>query len=190
MEKGSDRMNVSTQLICVIKCFWHRLADDRCGAAMVEFALAVPLFSVLFIGVVQGGMLLYDEIELANAANIGSRAFAVSRQASCTPTCATATPYTSTLSAIEKSGSLPLGASNVTLSVGSPASSCSTDTACLQDLNNAFNSTTQGSYFSAGGTTIVTVTYPCPEFLPLSWMPLTAVCSTGNLSVTMSQQVQ
>ena len=45
-------------------------------------------------------------------------------------------------------------------------------------------------------TTTVAVNYPCPQFLPLSWMPLTDVCKTdkystaGNLTVTMSQQVQ
>jgi Flp pilus assembly protein TadG len=195
-------MSVSISAILAIKAFWRRFADDRCGAAMVEFALAVPLFSVLFIGTVQGGMLLFDEIELANAANVGARAFAVSRQPSCNPTCAAATPATSTVNAIENSGSLTLGSSNITLSTGSPGVACfkpgdtpsaddgTATTGCLGALNSAFNSTTQGSYYSAAGTTTVTVTYPCPEFLPLKWMPLTAVCSSGNLSVTMSQQVQ
>ena len=184
-------MKVSIRGVAAIKNLLRDLADERCGAAMVEFALAVPLFSVLFIGVVQGGLLLFDEIELANAANVGSRAFAVSRLATC-GTC-TATPYTATVNAIVNSGSLQLAASNVTLSVG--GASCSSDSTCLTALNNGFNAV-QGSYYSPAATTTVAVNYPCPQFLPLSWMPLTDVCKTdkystaGNLTVTMSQQVQ
>jgi Flp pilus assembly protein TadG len=190
-------MDVSMSPIAIIKILCRRFARDHCGAAMVEFALAVPLFSVLFIGVVQGGLLLFDEIELANAANIGSRAFAVSRQPTCNPTCAAATPATNTINAITNSGSLTLGNSNVKLSVGSPATACfspgntpaSQDAGCLTALNTAFNAT-NGSYYSATANTTVTVSYPCPQLLPLSWMPLTGVCASGNLTVTMSQQVQ
>jgi Flp pilus assembly protein TadG len=195
-------MKITISEVSVIKTLWRRLADDRCGAAMVEFALAVPLFSALFIGMVQGGILLFDEIELANAANVGSRAFAVSRQPTCNPTCTTATtPATSTVNAIENSGSLTLGPSNITLSVGSPAAACfnpgdtpsaddgTATSGCLGALNSAFNST-NGSYYSAAANTTVKVTFPCTELLPLSWMPLTGVCAGGNLSVTMSQQVQ
>ena len=65
-------MHMSLSAIAVIKTLWRKLAYNNCGAAMVEFALAVPLFSALFIGMVQGGLLLFDEIELANAANVGS----------------------------------------------------------------------------------------------------------------------
>jgi Flp pilus assembly protein TadG len=190
-------MNISMSAIAVIKTLWRKLSDDSRGAAMVEFALAVPLFSALFIGLVQGGLLLFDEIELANAANVGSRAFAVSRQPTCNPTCTAATPATNTVSAITSSGSLALGSANVTLSVGSPATACfspgntptSDDPTCLTALNNAFNST-NGSYYAAAANTTVTVTYPCPQLLPLAWMPLTGVCTAGNLTVTMSQQVQ
>jgi Flp pilus assembly protein TadG len=191
-------MHMSMSAIAVIKILLRKLADNNCGAAMVEFALAVPLFSALFIGMVQGGLLLFDEIELANAANVGSRAFAVARQPTCNPTCSAATaPATSTVNAITSSGSLTLGSANITLSVGSPATACfspgntpgSQDSTCLTALNNAFNST-NGSYYALAANTTVTVSYPCPQLLPLAWMPLTGVCTGGNLTVTMSQQVQ
>jgi Flp pilus assembly protein TadG len=176
-------MKGSIPAIDAIKALWCRLAGDRNGATAVEFAIAVPLFSTLIIGIAQGGLLLFDEIELAYAANVGSRTFATARQ----PLTAggTATPFTSTINAIANSGGLTLTKSNVTLSVG--GSSCASDSACLTSLNNAYNS---DAYYSTTNATSVTVTYLCPELLPLSWMPLTGVCATGSLSVTMSQQLQ
>jgi Flp pilus assembly protein TadG len=176
-------MKNSISAINLVKALWRRLAEDRNGATAVEFAIAVPLFCTLVIGLAQGGLLLFDEIELAYAANVGSRTFATARQ----PLTAggTATPYTATINTIANSGGLTLTASNVTLSVG--GTSCGSDSICLTALNNAYVS---DAYYSTTNATSVTVTYPCPELLPLSWMPLTGVCATGSLSVTMSQQLQ
>jgi Flp pilus assembly protein TadG len=176
-------VKVSFPPINAVKSPWRWFAGDRTAIATVEFAILVPLFTAVVIGVAQGGLLFFDEIELANAASVGSRTFAVSRWPSC-PGC-TAQPYTNTINAIANSGSLRLGASNLTLAVG--GTSCTSDATCRASLNNAF---TSGRYYSATSMTTVIVSYPCPEFLPVKWMPLTAICSGGNLSVTTSQPVQ
>lgn len=156
---------------------------------MIAFAIAVPLFTAFVVGLVQGGFLLFDEIELANAAVVGSQAFAVARQPSCRG-CA-AKPYSNTINAIASSGGLQVSAMQITLEVGSAP--CASDAACLAALNAAH---TLGAYSTLSQIT-VTVTYPCPNFVPASWMALTGVC-TGNgqgdasdhLSVKISQQIQ
>ena len=150
---------------------------------MIEFAIAVPLFTGLVIGVAQGGILFFDQIELANATAVGSRAFALGRHGQ---------PYTDTINAIANSGRLPLGSSNVILSVGGTI--CTSDATCLTALNAAYY--VSGTQYSSASWTTVTVTYPCPTFLPTSWLALARVCSGTNesppgfLTARMSQQVQ
>jgi Flp pilus assembly protein TadG len=185
---GCVRMTVSNSAL--VKAPLRRFAKDRGGATTVAFAIAVPLFTAVVIGVVQGSLLLFDEIELANAAVAGSRAFAIARQPSCHG--CSARPYTDTISAITNSGSLRPGAVEVTLQVGGAA--CSSDAACLAALNAAH---TSRPHYSSASQTAVTVTYPCPKLLPSSWMTRAGLCAdnrysgkSGYLSVRTSQQVQ
>jgi len=200
-------MKISTSTIAVVNTLLRRLAKDRRGAAVVEFAIAVPLFSVAFIGVLQAGLLMFDQIELANAANAGSLAFSAGRQQICS-TC-TATPATNAISAIGNQLAFTpqqLLTVKVNLATGSPSASCysytgtqpsaSQDNNCLTALNSAYNST-GGSFYSNAAVTSVTVAYPCFQLLPLSWFALTGVCmgnsyypTPGYIAVTMSQQVQ
>ena len=181
--RGCIRVKVSFPAINVIKTPRRWFAGHRTAIAAVEFAVAVPLFTAVVIGVAQGGLLLFDEIELTKAAAVGSRTFAISRWPSC-PGC-TAQPYTNTIDAIANSGSLRLRASNVSLAVS--GASCATDAACRASLKSAY---TSAGYNTAMSMTTVTVTYPCPALLPLSWVPLTGICTAGNLSMTMSQPIQ
>jgi len=176
-------VKVSFPAINVIKAPRRWFGGDRSAIAAIEFAIAVPLFTAVVIGAAQGGLLVFHEIELTKAAAVGSRTFAISRWPSCSG-CA-AQPYTNTINAIANSGSLRLRAANVTLAVS--GAGCATDAACRASLNSAY---TSGGYNSAISMTTVTVTYPCPTLLPLSWVPLTGVCTAGNLTVTMSQPVQ
>jgi Flp pilus assembly protein TadG len=168
----------------------RRFAKGRSAASKLEFAIAAPLFTALVIGAVQGGLLLFDEVELANAAVAGSRAFAIARHPLCSG--CSAQPYTDTINAITNSGSLRPDAIQVTLQVGSAP--CASDAACLAALKAAF---TSGAHYSNASQATVALTYPCPNLLPRSWFALTGVCTDGRLgseagylSVKTSQQVQ
>lgn len=51
----------------------HRFKDQR-GAAVVEFALVVPLLLVICFGIIEFSVLLYDKAMLTNASREGARA--------------------------------------------------------------------------------------------------------------------
>jgi Flp pilus assembly protein TadG len=177
-------MKAALSAITPIKALLRTLVDECSGAIPVKLAIAVPLLTGLVIGAVQGGLLLFDEIELVNAAAIGSRTFALARH--------TPQPYTDTIEAVVNSGRLPLGASNVTLSVG--GMSCASDADCLRALNTAYYAS--GAHYSSASWTTVTLTQACPAFVPASWLALAGVCSGANnvlpgfLTAQISQEVQ
>jgi len=56
------------------------------GQAMVEFALVIPIFLMLLLGILQFGIIFNNFITLTDAARAGSRVAAVSRLDSC-PKC-------------------------------------------------------------------------------------------------------
>jgi Flp pilus assembly protein TadG len=52
---------------------WSRLFEEEAGGALVEIALCIPLIGApLLIGTVETGMVLYDSIEISNAAHAGT----------------------------------------------------------------------------------------------------------------------
>jgi hypothetical protein len=188
MCKGCVRMTILNS--APIKVLLRRFAKDHSGTTTVGFVIAVPLLTALVLGIAQGGLLLFDEIELANAAVAGSRTFAIARQPLCSG--CSARPYTDTISAITNSGGLRPSAMQVTLLVG--GAPCSSDAACLAALKAA---NTSGAHYSSSSQTTVALTYPCPNLLPSSWLALTGVCTdntysskAGYLSVKTSQQAQ
>jgi Flp pilus assembly protein TadG len=176
-------MKLLISLMTLPNNLWWRLTRDRSGTTTVGFAVAVPMFAALVVGTIQGGLLLVDEVEVANAVSVGSRAFAMARQPSCVR--CTAQPYTSTINAIANSGRLQLAAANVTLAVG--GTRCASDATCLKALNAAHSA---GAYYSPSSQASVTVTYPCPRLLPSAVFDLIGACPTRSLSLEMSQQVQ
>jgi Flp pilus assembly protein TadG len=177
------RMKFVLSVMNLSRNLWRRLISDHAGITNVQFAIAVPIFTAVVVGIVQGGLLLFDEVELANAAGVGSRTFSMARQ----PLCAgcTARPYTSTINAIANSGSLQLASANVTFTVG--GAPCASDATCLTALNAAHSS---GAYYSPSSRTSVGLTYPCPKLLPSALFDVIGVCPSGTLSVEISQQVQ
>jgi Flp pilus assembly protein TadG len=119
------------------------LLDDRRGAAAVEFGLLAPVLFLLLMGIVQFSITFNNYIELTEAVRTGGRNFSISR------TTASATPYSSTVSAIQNSaGNLTAASITVTASVNGVA--CSTDSGCASALSTA-----------AGQPSVVSATYPC-----------------------------
>lgn len=62
-----------------------QLKNER-GQALVEFALVIPIFLMLLLGILQFGIIFNNYITLTDAARAGSRVAAVSRNDSC-PKC-------------------------------------------------------------------------------------------------------
>lgn len=56
----------------------RRLRDQR-GAAMVEFAIILPLLLLVVFGILQFGLLFYNYLDLTSATRDGARRAAVSR---------------------------------------------------------------------------------------------------------------
>jgi Flp pilus assembly protein TadG len=59
----------------------RRSLRDESGQSMVEFALIVPVLCMILFGIIQFGILYNNYLMLADAARVGARKAAVSRQA-------------------------------------------------------------------------------------------------------------
>jgi Flp pilus assembly protein TadG len=128
------------------------------GAALVEFAITVPLLLLVVLGTAYFGLALNNYVMLTNAVGVGAQLFSISAGT-------TNAPCSNTVSAVHAAAP-NLTAANlpITLSVAGTAcatsitaTSCpaATDTACQTALtNNASNPPTTA-------TATVSATYPC-----------------------------
>jgi len=112
---------------------------DRRGVTILEFAIAAPVMLALAIGTFKFGAAMMHQVVLTNAAAQGATALALSR--------GTATPYTTTTTAINNAASTLATASIIT-TVTINGTACSTNTAC-------------SALMTAGVTAVVRTTYPC-----------------------------
>jgi Flp pilus assembly protein TadG len=60
-------------------CSAERIAWWERGAAVVEFALALPILLLIAVGTAQFGLILNDYITMTDAVRTGARQFAISR---------------------------------------------------------------------------------------------------------------
>jgi len=64
---------------------WRRIlrkgarAGSENGSALFELTMALPLLSMLLVGVIYGGMTFYNYVVLANAVQVGARVLATNR---------------------------------------------------------------------------------------------------------------
>lgn len=163
------------------------VAKDQVGAAMVEFAIVLPLLLVVLVGIVQFAIFFYQYVIVENAAATGARMFVMNRPLAC-PSSATCPgtdgcPYTNTQSALQ-TASGGLDWSSVTYSMSANGSTCTSDSTCSTNLCNAYFAT---GTFSSAQTASVTVSYPCLTLLPANWAP--SFCPTGNLTATNTLHV-
>jgi Flp pilus assembly protein TadG len=64
---------------------WGKSIRDSRGQTFVEFALALPILTVLLFGIIQFGVAFHDYVTITDAARAGARKAAVSRQTSDPP---------------------------------------------------------------------------------------------------------
>lgn len=138
------------------------ILKDQKGAALVEFALVVPLILYILVGILQFGWLVNSYIMLVNATDIGARFFA--EQAS------SSTANSGTLTQITTSASGLTGSLSITTSVNG--------TAC--------NDSTCGAALTAnqGKVSQVTATYTFTPLVPASFYLLPA-----NLTYSTQERV-
>lgn len=148
------------------------VARDRAGAAMVEFAIVLPLLAVVLLGILQVGFFFFEIVQVQNAAAIGERQFVASRVM--TAWTSGNGPYSSTRNAIQGATNLP----SLTFTLSAGGTTCTNDTACSSALLAAYDNLETAS---------VTVSNPCLTLLPVSW--INNFCPGGVLQATNTQRV-
>jgi Flp pilus assembly protein TadG len=169
-----------------------KIARDRDGASLVEFAIVLPLLTIVLLGVTQFGIFFYDYVTLENAAVLGERNFLQQRPfyntaAGCSSSiCPTScfTPYSSTVSLIQ-TATAGLQASDVTTTLSVAGTACTSDSTCGNALCTAYLTT--GAY-STAQTASVTVSYPCLTLLPTYLVPGN-FCPGGVLTSKATRRV-
>lgn len=146
--------------------------SDQKGASAVEFALILPLLVVILFGIIEFGLILYDQQVITNASRDGARAGIVNQ----TPRMGFADIKT-VVDEYSKTNLITFGTAPSTI---------------LHSVENV----TSGGTFTSGNTPIctafgdrllVTVTYPYKFLVFSSVMPL---LSGGHLSSSLPLKAQ
>jgi Flp pilus assembly protein TadG len=110
-------------------------AED--GASAVEFALLLPVISLLLFSMIAFGTTLYNYEVLAGAVASGARQFAVSRGST--------TPITSTQSVVYASAP-GMASAQIGLTFKVSGTACATDAACATALKNGVPASLSATY--------------------------------------------
>ncbi len=137
------------------------------GSTLFEFALILPLLSMLLVGIILGGVTFYDYVTLAEAVSVGGRSLATN--AGIAGPCTTATTALT-------NGATSLKASAVTVSISFPSTNTHSDSCTT---------------IYGGDSAMVNATYPCNMTIPFTKVnlcPVSGPSSTKNSSgvTTMS----
>ncbi len=136
---------------------------------MFEFAMVLPLLSMLLVGIIYGGITFYDYVTLADAVAVGARTIATNRGAGTGPPTACSMGETALDNAATnlKSGSLTISAETFT---GPGGSVCSA--------------------LVAGDYVTVTATYPCSMTVPFANINLCPVQNAGGSFISSTTSVR
>lgn len=128
--------------------------DGERGAALVEFALVVPLFFVLIFGMCSFGFMLTHYLELTEAVNIGGEQLAISRGNTLDP-CALA------FSAVSNVSSLNSSSMTFTLTLNGIAYGPYTGGSSKVTCSSTSTSTGAPANLIQGDPIVLLVSYPC-----------------------------
>jgi hypothetical protein len=145
------------------------------GDALFEFAMILPLLSMLLVGIIYGGITFYDYVTLANAVEVGARTIATNRGAGAGPPTACTLGETALTNAATnlKSGLITIDSGPSTESfTGSGGSTC--------------NALVAGDYVT------VSATYPCSLTIPFAKINLCPVQNAGSsyISSTTTMRIE
>ena len=128
------------------------------GAALVEFALVVPILMTFVLGMFSFGIVLNQYLELTNATAIGGQYLSVLRGPNATDPCA------QTISAIESAAPL-LDPASMNFSFSITYLNQSTGATTVYPYANKTTCTAGVNELSQGEPVTVTVTYPCTLYV-------------------------
>jgi Flp pilus assembly protein TadG len=143
------------------------------GAAVVEFALVLPVVLLVLFGAVQFGWLMNNYLLLTNAASVGAHLLASER--------GYATPYSDTETAVLAATATLKNTVAITIAVG--GTTCTSNTACASALG------TQTQPPTAGTQASVSLSYAFAGPFKGALYSLKSMMPT-SLSATMSELVQ
>ena len=167
------------------------------GSSLFEFAVVLPVLSMLLVGIVYGGITFYDYSILANAVADGAATLAMARgnngvqgsSAPCTAAQQMVKTSAYTLDQSHVNTALPtfLGPENSTAK-----SSCSVTTGTNPSNGGACTVAAPCQILVSGETATISATYPCNLTVPFSGINLcpikgTAACGTGVTSCIGAQ---
>lgn len=147
--------------------------NRQSGAAVVEFALVLPVLFLVLFGAAQFGMLMNNYLMLTDAASVGAHLLASER--------GYATPYSDTESAILAATSTLKNTLSITISVG--GTTCTSDTACASALGTETQPPAAGTQASVSLSYAFSAPFKGALYSLKSMMP-------SSLSSTMSELVQ
>lgn len=167
------------------------------GSSLFEFAMVLPVLSMLLVGIVYGGITFYDYAILANAVADGAATLAQGRgnngvqtnQAPCT-----AAELMVQTSAYTLKQSL-VNVSTPTFGAGqfsTVTSSCSQTTGTNPSNGNPCTTSAPCQILNQGNVATISATYPCNLTIPFSGINLcptkgAAACGTGVASCVSAQ---
>ncbi len=133
------------------------------GQSLYEFALVLPLLSMLLVGIIFGGITFYDYLTLANAVAVGARTLALSRGVSA--------PCTTAQTALTNAA-VNLNTSLITIAAPTftgTGGSCCAGTTCAT-----------GGALGMGDAGTMSATYPCTLTIPFTGINLCPMKGTGT----------
>jgi Flp pilus assembly protein TadG len=139
------------------------------GDALFEFAMVLPLLSMLLVGIIYGGITFYDYVTLADAVAVGARTIATNRGAGTGPPTACSSGQTALTNAATnlKSASITIAAETFT---GPGGSSCSA--------------------LVAGDYVTMSATYPCSMTIPFAAVNLCPVVNGNGSFISSTTSVR
>jgi Flp pilus assembly protein TadG len=133
-------------------------ADSERGAALVEFALIVPIFFVLVFGMCSFGFMLAHYLELTEAVNIGGEQLAIARGNTLDP-CALAFTAVTNVSPYLNSSTMTF-----TLTLNGTAYGPYTGGSSKVTCSSTSTSTGAPANLIQGDPIVLFVSYPCSVF--------------------------
>jgi Flp pilus assembly protein TadG len=151
----SERHGYSSMKHSTIRGFrrsWQRVL--RCsvdarreeGGALYEFAMSLPLLSVMLVSIIFGGITFFNYVELANAVEVGARALATGRN----------------------QGAVACGQANTALTNAAGNLNTSQISIAAETFANGSACTATTATLLPGDAATLTATYPCNLPIPFS----------------------
>ena len=141
------------------------------GDALFEFAMVIPLLSMLLVGIIYSGITFYDYVTLADAVAVGTRTIAVNQGAGTGPPTACSMGETDLKNAATnlKTASITIAAETFS---GPGGSTCS--------------ALVKGDYVT------MTATYPCSLTVPFAKINLCPIQNAGGsfISSTTTMRIE